>query len=109
GLFLSNPVLTEALGVSYEPGKYHIALFVFSILYSPLSFIIGIIMNMISRKNEYQADAYARENYRSEHLQTALKKLVKKNLSNLTPHPWYVFFYYSHPPVYDRIKALVRK
>jgi len=106
GLFLKEPVLTEALGVKYVEGKYHIALFVFSILYSPLSFIIGIVMNMVSRKNEFQADEFAGTNFAGVELENALKKLVKKNLSNLTPHPLYVFFHYSHPPVHDRIKAL---
>ncbi|MCK9563053.1 MAG: M48 family metallopeptidase [Bacteroidales bacterium] len=107
GLFLSEPSLTEALGVQYETGKYHIALFVFSVLYSPFSFIIGTIINMLSRKNEYEADEFAKTSFSGKHLQSALKKLVKKNLSNLTPHPWYVFFYYSHPPIYNRIKALL--
>ncbi|NLK80624.1 MAG: M48 family metallopeptidase [Bacteroidales bacterium] len=107
GLFLSKPSLTEALDVPYEAGKYHIALFVFSILYSPFSFIIGIIINVLSRKNEYEADDFAKTFFSGKHLQSALKKLVKKNLSNLTPHPWYVFFYYSHPPIYNRIKALL--
>lgn len=107
GLFLSKPSLTEALDVPYEAGKYHIALFVFSILYSPFSFIIGIIINVLSRKNEYEADDFAKTFFSGKHLQSALKKLAKKNLSNLTPHPWYVFFYYSHPPIYNRIKALL--
>lgn len=106
GLFVAEPSLTEALNIEYEPGKYHIALFVFSMLYAPISFIISILINMLSRKNEYEADAFAGINYSPKPLETGLKTLVKKNLSNLTPHPWYVFFYYSHPPVSDRIKAL---
>ncbi len=106
GLFMNQPELTKALGIEPEDGKYHIALFVFSILYSPLSFIIGIIMNVFSRKNEYEADAFAGNNFDASQLISALKKLTKKNLNNLTPHSWYVFFYYSHPTVNDRIKSL---
>ncbi|MFO7869718.1 MAG: M48 family metallopeptidase [Bacteroidales bacterium] len=106
GLFVSEPVLTEALGANYEPGKYHIALLAFSILYSPISFIIGILTNILSRKNEFEADYFAGSEYKPKPLETGLKTLVKKNLSNLTPHPWFVFFYYSHPPVANRIQAL---
>lgn len=109
GLFLAEPALTESLGIAFESGKYHIALFVFGILYSPLSFIIGILMNMVSRKNEFEADSYAATEYDAESLINALKKLVKKNLSNLTPHPRYVFFYYSHPPVDARIRNMRKK
>jgi len=63
-------------------------------------------MNTISRKHEYQADAFAKEYKQSDGLISGLKKLTAKNLSNLTPHPWYVFFNYSHPTLYQRIKAL---
>ena len=106
GLLLKSTWLTEALGVAYELGKYHIALFVFSILYSPLSSIISIVMNVISRKNEFQADEFAAVNYDGNSLEQALRKLSKRNLSNLTPHPLYVFFNYSHPPLLQRIVAL---
>lgn len=106
GLLINSPWLTEALGVPYETGKYHIALFAFSILYSPLSFILSIIMNLVSRKNEYEADSYSANNYNGDALITALKTLSKRNLSNLTPHPLYVFFYYSHPTLYQRIKNI---
>jgi STE24 endopeptidase len=108
GLLLNEESLTQALEISHEPGKYHIALFVFSILYSPLSFVIGILMNVLSRKNEFEADEFAGKYYNAQKLIEGLRKLVKKNLSNLTPHKWYVFFYYSHPPVADRIKALLK-
>ena len=83
------------LGV--EEPNFHIGLVAFGILYSPVSFVLGIFMNILSRKNEYQADAFAAENYNPESLASALKKLSVKNLSNLTPHPKYVFFHYSHP------------
>ncbi|HON53609.1 MAG TPA: M48 family metalloprotease, partial [Bacteroidales bacterium] len=106
GLFVNSPWLTEALGIPYEQGKFHIALFVFSILYSPLSFIISIGMNILSRKHEFEADAFASQQYSGEYLEQSLRKLSKRNLSNLTPHPLYVFFYYSHPPLLQRIRAM---
>jgi STE24 endopeptidase len=63
-------------------------------------------MNMLSRKNEYQADAFAAINYKPEALASSLKKLSVKNLSNLTPHSTYVFFHYSHPPLLQRLAHL---
>ena len=78
----------------------------FGLLYSPLSFILGILLNMLSRANEYQADRYAGLKYNPESLQDALKKLSVNNLSNLRPHPVYVFFYYSHPSLLQRLSAL---
>jgi STE24 endopeptidase len=104
-LFVGSPVLSEALDASVP--SFHIGLIAFGILYSPLSLILGIGMNVMSRKNEYQADRYASEMFRPQPLVEALKKLSRKNLSNLTPHPVYVFFHYSHPPLYQRVKALL--
>ncbi|MCF8296619.1 MAG: M48 family metallopeptidase [Saprospiraceae bacterium] len=95
--------LASALGAQ---ASFHIGILVFGLLYSPLSTVIGIIMNMLSRKNEFAADKFAGDNYSSEALQNALKKLSVNNLSNLTPHPLYVFFNYSHPPLLERLKAL---
>ena len=103
-LVIGNPALSSALGV--EGTSFHIGLLVFSLLYSPLSMIMGIGMNMLSRKNEYEADAYAKETYSGEALGSALKKLSTDNLSNLTPHPLYVFFNYSHPTLLQRLRAL---
>ena len=65
-----------------------------------------MFQNSLSRKMEYQADAYARDTYDGEKLIDALKKLSVDNLSNLNPHPVYVFFNYSHPPIHKRIKAI---
>lgn len=104
GLLIGNIELSKALGVSYN--SFHISLIAFGILYSPISMIVGIFMNIFSRYNEYQADEYAAINYYKEHLISGLKKLSIKNLSNLTPHPLYVFFHYSHPTLLQRIKAL---
>lgn len=85
----------------------HLNLLAFGILYSPISTILSIIGNMLSRKNEYEADAYARETYRGEPLVTGLKKMSSDHLSNLTPHPAYVFVHYSHPPLKERVQALM--
>jgi len=104
--FLGNPNLSEALGASMP--SFHISLVAFGILYTPLSVVLGLIMNIISRKQEFAADEFAGTNYRSESLQEALIKLSVHNLSNLRPHPAYVFFYYSHPPLLQRLNALKR-
>jgi STE24 endopeptidase len=101
---VSNPALSQALGVDVP--KFHIGLIAFGVLYSPLSFLLGIGMNLLSRKNEYQADAFAASFGLSNELVSALKKLSVNNLSNLTPHPLYVFFHYSHPTLLQRILKL---
>jgi STE24 endopeptidase len=103
-LLIDSKQLSMALGV--EEPNFHIGLIAFGILYSPVSFVLGIFMNILSRKNEYQADAFAAKSYKPGLLASALKKLSQKNLSNLTPHPLYVFFNYSHPPLLDRLKHL---
>lgn len=103
-LVVDNPVLAAALGAG-EP-SFHIGAIVFGMLYAPVSFILGIAMNILSRKNEFEADAFARETYNGEALKSALKKLSVDNLSNLTPHPLYVFFHYSHPPLLERLRKL---
>ncbi len=105
-LFVGSPILSRALGV--EQPTFHIGLIAFGILYSPLSALIGIGMNMLSRKNEYEADAFAAEHFNGEALASALKKLSVNNLSNLRPHPAYVFFHYSHPTLLQRLEALKR-
>jgi len=106
-LFISNPNLSMALGVN-KP-EFHIGLIAFGLLYTPLSLITGLFMNIISRKNEYQADNFAASTYGSEALISALKKLASNNLSNLTPHPFYVTMSYSHPSLHQRILNLKNK
>lgn len=103
-LLISNPLLSNALGVDIP--SFHIGLIAFGLLYSPISEITGLIMNVMSRKFEYQADNYAKDTYAAEPLITSLKKLSKNSLSNLTPHPAYVFMHYSHPTLLQRIKNL---
>lgn len=102
-VLIGSPVLSEALGVNTP--SFHIGLVAFAILYSPVSGITGLIMNIFSRKFEYQADNFAKETYAADPLISSLKKLTKNNLSNLTPHPWYVFAHYTHPTL-QRFKNL---
>jgi STE24 endopeptidase len=106
-LLVSNSVLSNALGV--ENPSFHIGLIAFTILYSPISEITGFFMNMLSRKFEYQADDFAKLNFNAESLISALKKLSKNSLSNLTPHWLYVKIHYSHPSLYQRIKNLKKQ
>ncbi|MBS1765327.1 MAG: M48 family metallopeptidase [Bacteroidetes bacterium] len=102
--FINNKLFSEALGsVDYSLA---LSLIAFVLLYTPLSIITGILMNMFSRKNEFEADAFAGSTFHAEALISALKKLSSDSLSNLSPHPWYVFFYYSHPPLAQRVGAL---
>lgn len=103
-LFIGSPELSKALG-SNQP-TFELGLIAFGILFSPISTILGLAMNVFSRKNEYQADNFAAKYGQKEHLISSLKKLSVKNLTNLTPHPAYVFVNYSHPTLYQRIKAL---
>jgi len=103
-LFISNPLLSNALSVKIP--SFHIGLIAFSLLYSPISELTGLITNIISRKFEYQADNFSKNNFNPSSLVLALKKLSSKSLSNLTPDKYYVFVHYSHPTLLQRIKNL---
>ena len=103
-LCLKLPEISLALGGS--EASFHLGLIGFSIVFSPISMLSGILMNYISRKNEFEADAYAKETFNGEDLSLALKKLSVDSLSNIYPHPLYVFFHYSHPPLIERLRAL---
>jgi STE24 endopeptidase len=103
-LLIFNTELSIALGG--DTMRIHLNLIAFGILYSPISMITGLLMNMLSRKNEFEADQYASETANGADLAGALKKLSADNLSNLLPHPAYVFFNYSHPPLLKRISAI---
>lgn len=105
-LLVNSTALSAALGV--PEAKFHIGLVAFGILFTPFSFFTGILMNIISRKNEYQADNFAKDFGFDVQLTSALKKLSSSSLSNLTPHPLYVFFHYSHPTLLQRILNLSR-
>jgi STE24 endopeptidase len=103
-LFVYQPVFSEALGISNH--SFHIGLIAFSILYTPISEIFSLIFNLFSRKFEYQADEYAKKTFDGKYLIEALKTLSKDSLSNLTPHPKYVWWHYSHPTLFERITRL---
>jgi STE24 endopeptidase len=101
---ISYPALSIALGD--KEASFHLGLIAFGILYSPISLVAGLLMNHVSRKNEYEADRFVKLNHHAGDLISGLKKLTSKNLGNLTPHPLYVFFHYSHPTLLQRIKKL---
>lgn len=103
-MMVFNENLSLALGGSQQ--AIHLNLIAFGILFSPISGITGLLMSLLSRKNEFEADAYARQNFDGVALANALKKLSVDTLSNLYPHPLYVFFHYSHPPLLKRLEAL---
>ena len=103
-LLIYMPIFSEALNI--ENHSFHIALVTFSILYTPISEISSIIFNLFSRKFEYEADEYADKSFDGKYLIQALKVLTKDSLSNLTPHPKYVWLHYSHPTLLERINQL---
>ena len=101
GLILQSDALSQALGGT--EASFQLNAVAFSILYSPISMVLDIFSNVISRKFEYQADNFASNHGFGEQLKSGLKKLSATSLSNLMPHPLYVFFHYSHPTLYQRI------
>ncbi len=103
-LLIYMPIFSEALNI--ENHSFHIALVTFSILYTPISEISSLIFNFFSRKFEYEADEYADKSFDGKYLIEALKVLTKDSLSNLTPHPKYVWWHYSHPTLLERINQL---
>ena len=103
-LMIRSENVSLALGGTQQ--AIHLNLLAFGILFSPISGLTGLFMNMYSRKNEFEADAYAREMYSGSALASALKKLSVDNLSDLYPHPLYVFFHYSHPPLLKRLARI---
>lgn len=103
-LLVMDARLSLALGA--QEAAFHLGLVTFGILYSPISLLLGLGGNMLSRKNEFEADRFAAETSGAEHLISGLKKMASEHLSNLTPHPWYVFFHYSHPPLLARVRHL---
>lgn len=106
-LMVFNQNISLALGGQVQ--AIHLNLIAFMILFSPISGITGLFNNMYSRKNEFEADAYAKETFDGTALANALKKLSVDSLSNLYPHPAYVFFHYSHPPLLKRLEAINQK
>lgn len=104
-VFISNQGLFDAFYM--DNLSVYAGMIFFGMLYSPIELILSIFMNLLSRHNEYQADRFAAETTEQpEVFIQALKKLSVSNLMNLTPHPFYAFLNYSHPPVLARIRAL---
>ena len=106
-VFLSAPGLYQAFGITLQP--IYAGLLFFGLLYTPIELVLSIFMQMLSRKDEYEADRFAAETIDEPHnMIDALKKLTASNLSNLTPHPLHVFLNYSHPPLLQRIQAIIK-
>jgi STE24 endopeptidase len=109
-LFLLSVFLNSAglYGAFYmEQQSVYAGLLFFGLLYTPIELLLSIVMQMVSRRNEYEADHFAVETIdEPRSMVDVLKKLSANNLSNLTPHPFYVFLNYSHPPLLQRIQAI---
>ena len=104
-LFLNNEQLFAAFGMAHV--SIYAGLIFFALLYTPVSTVLALAGNKLSRVFEFQADAFAaRTTGRAEYMISALKRLSVDSLSNLTPHPLTVVLEYSHPPVVERIRAL---
>ena len=104
-LFLDQPGLFDAFAV-FEP-SVHAGLVFFALLFTPIELVLSVVVNVFSRRHEFEADAFAADTTGSaEPMIAALKKLSADSLSNLTPHPLQVFLHHSHPPVLQRITAL---
>jgi STE24 endopeptidase len=103
--FITYQGLFDAFYMSQQ--SIYAGMIFFAMLYAPIDFFVGILMQVLSRKNETVADQFAAETTKDPvSMVDALKKLSVHNLSNLTPHPFYVFLNYSHPPVLKRIQSL---
>ncbi|HRZ98077.1 MAG TPA: M48 family metallopeptidase [Paludibacter sp.] len=107
GVFLDSDALAIALGGT--TANFHLNVLAFGILYSPISLVLDLFSNQLSRKFEYQADNFASLHGFGNQLISGLKKLSATSLSNLMPHPLYVFFHYSHPTLFQRITNIVRE
>lgn len=102
--FIFSEPMSMALGGNSWSAELNII--GFTMLFAPISMILGIGMNWLSRKNEFEADEFAKTTFSGQPLAEALKTLSVKTLSTINPHPWYVFVNYSHPPLLDRLEKL---
>ena len=106
-ILLGSPGLYDAFYM--EQQSIYSGILFFGLLYTPLEMVLSIMMHALSRRNEYEADRFAADTTQHpQHLVEALKKLHAGNLSNLVPHPFYVFLNYSHPPLLQRMRAILR-
>ena len=104
GWLLGYPELSKALGA--QESSFHLSALTFFILFTPLSIVLGLLNNSWSRHNEFEADTFARNTDDANALKSALKKISTDSLANLSPHPLYVAFNYTHPPLAQRLKNL---
>lgn len=104
GWLLRYPELSEALGA--EQSSFHLAAFTFFLLYTPIGMLQGLLNNSLSRRNEFDADAFAKATDSATALASGLRKISTDALSNLNPHPLFVRFNYTHPPLKERLRAL---
>ncbi len=105
---LGQVVFSESMSLALGGSSWsvHLNILGFTMLFAPLSMVLGIGMNWLSRRHEFEADQFAKETYGGKPLAEALKTLSVKTLSILHPHPWYVFVNYSHPPLLQRLERL---
>jgi STE24 endopeptidase len=104
-LFMNNRQLFDAFFMTNL--SVYGSLIFFMLLYTPVELILSVFLQVLSRKHEYEADHYAVSTFENgAALGDALRTLSRSNLSNLTPHPFYVFLNYSHPPVVERIRRI---
>ncbi|MBP7506007.1 MAG: M48 family metallopeptidase [Prolixibacteraceae bacterium] len=104
---VESRALSQGLGI--DQPAFHTGLIAFGILFSPLSLLTGMATHYLSRKHEFEADNFAADHGMALPLMSALKKLAVKNLTNMTPHPLYVFVNYSHPPLPRRLDNLEKR
>ena len=104
GFLLGYPELSTALGAGES--SFHLSALTFFILFTPLSIFLGLINNTWSRHNEYESDTFAKQTYKVEPMRSALSKISTDSLANLSPHPAYVAFNYTHPTLLQRLKNL---
>ncbi|NVO09510.1 MAG: M48 family metallopeptidase [Bacteroidales bacterium] len=105
-LISQSAIFTQVMGGTTNTPVFYLNIICFVLLINPVETILGILLNLISRKMEYSADSFANKYGLGQDLGTALKKISSLNYSNLTPHSLYVIINYSHPPLYERLKAL---
>lgn len=104
GFLFQTPEFSLAFG--FDQAHFGFTLILFAVLISPISFLVNVPRMYLSRIAEFKADAYSALKIDKTHMMSALTTLAREDLANLTPHPLYVAFYYSHPPMSERLAAL---
>lgn len=101
-LVIDSPAIAHAAGCAFP--SFHINMTVFMLLLTPLQILLSMVTNVISRRHEWEADEFACRHGMARALDSSLRKMSAKSLSNLTPHPVVVFTQYSHPPLLQRVE-----